>query len=809
MQRIDWNEGWMYAADGEKGRTVTLPHDAMQERGRSEDALSGQGGAWFRGGTYVYRKTFTAPDSWKDKCVLFETEGIYPNAKIRLNGKLLGRCVYGYSGYQFEMSSLRYASSESAGTAEDPDQLNTLEITVDHTHLPDSRWYSGGGMYRPVHLLIGDREAHLIPDSLKVTTLSLSPARIRVSAEHCGSGKVRFVITRGGHTVAEEITSDRETEMEIPDAALWSAEDPNLYTCEAQLLSENGTDAVDADSVRFGIRAISWSAGGLLVNGRQTLLKGGCIHHDNGILGARTFAESEYRRVSRMKKMGFNAIRSSHNPACRTLLDACDELGMYIMDEGWDMWYKPKNPHDYARQFETNWKADAKAMIDKDYSHPSVIMYSIGNEVTEPKERRGVELASRMVHFFHHYDRTRPVTCGVNITLLLLAKMGIDLTKSDNAKDKKNSGGENPSATAKKKEASSTDFNRMMSTGGERMNRASAGFLADRISSPVLDVLDIAGYNYASARYAKEGKKHPQRVIVGTETYPHKLFENWAMVKKYPWLIGDFMWTAWDYLGETGIGSWTWSDGKAEFDKSYPWLLADSGVFDILGNDNAEAGNAAVIWGARKTPYIAVMPVDHPWQDVLVAMWRGSNALPHWSYQGCEGHSAQVEVYANARSVRLYLNGRLVGEEPVQDGRAVFHPDYEQGELHAEALDEKGQVQGESRLFSASGTPRVRIHPEEKLTGDRIRYIDIDVTGENGEIECGADRQLSVQVDGAELLAFGSANPKTEDDYLSGSCRTYHGRAQAVIRTQGCPCIVKVTDYTAQETVSLVIEQDE
>lgn len=752
MKKILWNEGWTFQSGKSSPVPVCLPHDAMLAGGRAKDAPSGQAGGYFLGGNYHYQKRFTALPEWRGKTVFFETEGIYPSAEIYLNGEKLGTCGYGYLSYRFPLQSLKYGGE------------NVLDVKVSHTALPDSRWYSGGGMYRPVSLWVGGQE-YIEADGIRVTTLAAEPARIRVDVACHGGGQVKVTILRKGEKVAEGAPG----EFTIPGAALWSAETPNLYRCKAELVQQGGV--VDEAAVLFGIRTLEWSARGLFVNGNSVKLRGGCIHHDNGILGARTFAESEFRRVRRLKDMGFNAVRSSHNPAGRYLLEACDRLGMYVMDEAWDMWDKPKTAHDYARSFPQNWSEDISRIVAQDYNHPCVILYSIGNEVTEPKNRRGVALGKQLIDRFHGLDATRPVTCGINITLLLLAKMGIDLTKRSESSDK-----------APKKEINSTAFNEMMSSRGEQMSKVSANFIADRISSPILDALDIAGYNYASARYEKEGKKHPNRPIIGTETYAHKLAENWRLVEAKDYLIGDFMWTAWDYLGEAGIGGWTWSDGPVGFDKPYPWLLADTGAFDILGNETAEAGNAAVIWNARPVPYIAVMPVSHPWDKVLVAMWRGSNALPYWSYKNCEGKETQVEVYSRGDTAELFLNGVSVGKEALCEYKAVFHPRYAPGELKAVAYDKTGRMIGESVLRSAEPDTRIQISPEKKLTDDDICYFSIDLVGANGEIECNADTILTVTAEGGELLAFGSANPKTEEDFLRGSYRTYYGRAQAVVR---------------------------
>ncbi|MCD8068569.1 MAG: DUF4982 domain-containing protein [Lachnospiraceae bacterium] len=488
------------------------------------------------------------------------------------------------------------------------------------------------------------------------------------------------------------------------------------------------------------------------------------------MLGARSYAESEYRRIRKLKEMGFNAIRSAHNPACRSMLEACDRLGVYVMDELWDMWDKSKTEFDYADRFIENYEKDIEKIAAKDYNHPSVIMYSIGNEVTEPAKPEGVELAKKLYAKVKKTDSTRPVTAGINLTLLFLA------TLENNPME---GGGEAPAT----QEMNSTAYNEMVSMMGNRMTMAAAMPQADEVSSPVLDMLDIAGYNYAVSRYATEGEVHPDRIVVGSETYPYEIARTWPMVEKYPYLIGDFMWTAWDYLGETGIGGWSYDPEDIGFNKRYPWLLADTGAMDILGNDNAEAGLAAVVWGARKMPYIGVCPVNHPGVIPSKAIWRGSNALPYWSYTGCDGNDADVEVCTTGSRVELFLNGKSAGCEEVKDNQAYFHVKYESGELKAVAYDEAGTVLSESSLRSATGKTEICVTPEsEKVQKGDILYLAIDLTGENGEIECNRDTLLSVSVEGGELLAFGSACPKTEETFLAGQHTTYYGRSQAVVR---------------------------
>lgn len=753
-------DDWNFSMDNELKEKVILPHDAMLVSGRSCESASGQGGGYFQGGKYVYEKTLMPKSSWKGKDIFIEFEGVYPNARVSLNGKELGGCCYGYKGFRVKLEGVNYEGD------------NQLQVEVDNTKLPNSRWYSGAGIYRPVWVIEASKK-RIALDGIRVETLSIHPARIKVITDLEGVDKssniqVNVDIFYKDKLVAEVTGTD--TEIQIGNAALWSEESPNLYKA-CVTLSENGKE-IDNQQISFGIRTITWSNGGLFINGNETKLKGGCIHHDNGILGAKEFKAAEYRKIKRLKEFGFNAIRSAHNPASRDLLEVCDELGMYVMDETWDMWDKHKSEFDYATDFRDNFKEDIKAIVSKDFNHPSVIMYSIGNEVTEPAKEEGVKLASDIISSIKALDYTRPVTCGINLTLLLMASMNYTAGQDEAA-----------GSIATPQEMNSTAYNKMVSEMGNRMLLAAASEAADNVASQVLDLLDISGYNYASTRYDMDGKLHPDRIIVGSETYTYEIARNWKMVEKHPYIIGDFMWTAWDYLGEAGIGGWSYDEKNAGFSKTYPWLLADTGAFDILGNDGAASGLAAVVFGARKTPYIAVCPVNKEGKEPIKAIWRGSNAMPYWSYDGCEGEKVTVEIYSRGASVELFVNDKSCGIKALADCRANFEVIYEAGVIKATALDDKENVISESVLISAIGDTKIVITPEtEDIKIGDIVYFDISLRGENGQVECNKDCEIKLQVTGGELMGFGSANPCTEEDFLSGIHSTYYGRAQAIVR---------------------------
>ena len=765
MKKISFNNGWKM-----NGAEVIVPHDAMIHAARSADAPSGSHQGYFHGGKYEYENTFARPEA---EHVLFQFEGVYRNAKVYINGHEAGGAAYGY--IPFFVCADEYLV----------DGENNISVTCENADQPDSRWYAGAGIFRPVWLWIGPKEA-ILPEQVKISTVSINPAVVKVATGHTDA---EITILDGDKLLAAG--NGAEAEITIPGAQLWSADNPKMYTCKVKT-------ANDKAEVAFGIRSITWDNTGFYVNGQRTLLKGGCIHHDNGILGAAAFDEAEWRRVRILKEQGFNAIRSAHNPTSRALIEACDHYGMYVMDESWDMWFRKKTRHDYSAQWRDNYIADLEAMVERDYNHPSVVMYSIGNEVSEPASEEGLAVTKEMVEYLHSIDNTRPVTGGFNLMIIANASKGKFIFKEE---------GGTGDSEKKSQGMNSTMFNLMTSIVGTGMNKSANGRKADAATTPGLDALDIAGYNYASGRYAMDGKLHPNRIIIGSETFPQDIARNWEMVEKYPYLIGDFMWTAWDYIGEVGIGAWAYTKDAAGFNKPYPWLLADTGAIDIIGTPNGEAFLARAAWNADEKPLIAVQPVNHPGQKPTKMVWRGTNAIPSWAWQGCEGNKAVVEVYSGAHAVELYLNGKKLGKKKLKGKKASFKVKYAPGRLEAAAYDINGREVSRNFLESATGRTGIILVPEKKSApAGGVVYVDVNITGANGVVESNADRRLNLTVTGGRLLGFGSANPRTEERFDSGEYTTYYGRALAAVMVEG-NTTVTVTDGNETRSITIAAEK--
>ena len=787
MQRIPFCDGWEFARDDGPFEPVVVPHDAMLGNRRSADAPAGSASGYYHGARYRYRKRFDLTGSQTRETMLLEFEGVYRNARITVNGEPVVAPPYGFVPFFVDVSALVHQGT------------NDIEVEAGNADQPDCRWYSGGGLYRPVWLWESGA-AHIAPEGVRITTISCDPAAVRVDvlveggrsdgANDEGAASAEdlvvlvtlhdpegAVIARATAAVGESLT------LEIDDARLWDAEHPFLYACEAALLCRG--DIVDRTRTTFGIRQLAWGPGGLRVNGRSVLLRGGCIHGDNGVIGAASFPACERRRIALLKQAGFNAVRIAHNPASASLLDACDEMGMYVMDETWDQWFTPKSAHDYAHEFLDWCDHDLARLVSRDYNHPSVIMYSIGNEVADPLLPEGLLIERSLADLLHALDPTRPVTCGLNLTMMVMERAGRGwYAQADGVAEAAQDGGA---------PRGSLLFNLAAQASGTGMTMLANAPGADKLVSPALDALDIAGYNYAAARYAVDARKHPQRVIVGSETFPYELAHNWELVERLPNLVGDFMWAAWDYLGEAGAGAWAYTAAEAGFSKPWPWLIAGSGALDILGQPNAHAALAEAVWKTADVPCICVRPVNMMRGKTYKATWRGSDAIPSWSWAGCEGWPAHIEVYdGRAHAVRLELNGRTVGITRVRGCVARFRTEYEPGTLRAIALDEQGRELTCSKLVSATGPLHLELSAcNQPLAGD-VAYVDVAIAGANGQVESNADALLEANAEGAVLLGFGSARPATTERFDVGRYTTYRGRAQAVVY-RGTPGEARIT----------------
>ncbi len=807
MKTEKFNEGWKFWEEvnafslvwsvPENARNVILPHDAMLERIARPDSSNGGTTGYRDGGNYVYVKQFFAPESWKHQTVSVKFDGIYCNALVYLNGQFLTSQPYGYSVFRVALNDyLNYGGQ------------NELRILVKNNAMPNSRWYSGSGIYRDVYLLTAD--TLYIPDgSLKITTEHLEQdcgiLRVdftihnrrytseQVSAQICVfapdntcAAEVSLPVILGGGK--QETLSQRLT---IPQPAAWSAETPNLYRCEVRLLQEN--QECDRAEEQFGIRTLTLdSVHGLRVNGRQVKLRGACIHHDHGILGAATYYDAEYRRVKKLKEAGFNAIRMSHHPAAPVLLRACDELGMYVMDEAFDMWSRPKKDNDYSLHIQQWWRSDVTAMVEKNYNHPSVILYSLGNEIPEIGTAQGAAFGRKMARLVKELDPTR--YCLVSINGVFAAGDSAGRILGDilaNAPEGETDG----------------DVNDFMTAMDTHMDEIVQHPIISGLLETASAGMDAVGYNYMASRYEADAAAYPQRIMIGSETYPPDIPRNWALVKKIPALIGDFTWTGWDYLGEAGLGIPAYAFGEGGFGAQYPCQLAYCGDLDITGFRRPQSYLRELVFGLRTDPYLAVQRPDKYGAPLLKTPWILSDSISCWTFPGMEGKPVVVEVYAAGDTVELLCNGKSLGRQSAGDAAgflAHFDTVYVPGKLEAVSY-QNGKVIGRTRLATASGNPQLWVEAEEPLT-EGLRYIHIIHADESGITAPCMDGAVTVtKAENLQVLGFGSGDPKPLYNYLDTTVATYNGRALLAVRKidSALPAAVTLTSSLGTVTVTL------
>jgi beta-galactosidase/beta-glucuronidase len=790
MKIRDFNRGWEFHSDkSAEAQIVNLPHDAMLMENRDKSNPSGGACAYFGGGKYSYKKKFNHDE--ENKNVIMHCEGIYQNSKILLNGEMIDERPYGYAAYYISLSEHLHSGE------------NEIEIIAANADTPNTRYYSGAGIYRNINLLTAG-ESYILPDGVRISTTNNDTVHIKT--EMHGTGSVHVSVYEDNVVVAEGNGND--VTLKIPNAKTWDEESPFLYSCKVELI-ESGK-SLDSVTKRFGIRTLVWNGNGFFVNGKNTLLRGACVHHDNGILGACSFRDAEYRRAKILKEAGFNAIRSSHNPISSHLLEACDELGIYVMDETWDYWLVHKNPYDQANEnFLKWWKQDVESMIQTDYNHPSVIMYSIGNEISELGTVKGQELCDEIANYVRAFDETRPVTCGVNLLLTGMAQKGKGLYSDSDNKNGSQSMDSMPT---------SAFYNVLMNKMGGLIDKMASSKAADRVCDSLSPILDIAGYNYATSRYQKESKARPDKCFVGSETLPKTLYGNWKLVKAIPNLIGDFMWTGWDYLGETGLGTIRYIHKKTK-ENAYKGLpiISGSGVIDICGTPQAEVAWNKIIWGLQDEPAIGVDPMQFPEYTRAMSMWRNTDCVESWSWEDCDGNKTNITIYASGARVELILNGRSLGKKKVKEGKAIFkNVKYIPGKIEAVNLDATGKEIGRTALQSATGNTILKLEAEKKQlrpNGQDLCFIELSLVGENGILKMNADTEISVQISGAGTLqGFGSAVPNTENSFISGIYTTYRGRALIAVRAgyeEGEIHVSVSTDGISEQTISIQVKGEE
>lgn len=783
--------GWTcrHLGDTAPGKTVTLPHDAMLAEPRTALSAGGTNTGWYEGYDYEYRRTLTVPENELADTHILEFEGVYHNAEVWLNGQKAAFRPYGYTNFYVDCAPYLHAGE------------NELRVIARNADQPNSRWYSGAGIYRPVQLWTA-RGVHIALNGVKIRTLALDPAVVEVRVKTTAPGTVRLTVD-DLPAVQQESDGEAVFTLTLDNARLWTPETPNLYTCRVSFADDEVTET-------FGVRKVAWGTDGFLLNGKRYIIQGACIHHDNGLLGAVCDPDAVARKVRLLKENGYNAIRSAHNPCSKALLAECDRQGMLVMDEYIDHWYIHKTEHDYVDYFNEWWRQDLTDMVEKDYNHPCVVLYSTGNEVSETAQKRGIALTKEMTDFLHGLDDSRPVTCGVNIFFNFLSSIGFGVYSDEKAKkeaERAEKAKQRGEKAAKKKAVGSQFFNNLAGLlGDEFMKRGATLHGCDVKTRDAFANMDIAGYNYGIYRYKHDLKKYPQRLILGSETFCNDAYKFRELAKQEPRLVGDFVWAGMDYLGEVMVGSWEYADYAETFDGGPGWVSAGSGRIDLTGKPLGEALYTRVALEADNGPYIAVCPVNHTGDRHSPSAWKMTNAMPSWSWTGCEERKANVEVYARAARVELVLNGHTVGSKTLKnDCLARFSIPYESGTLEAVSYDAADHEIGRCKLQSAGGTTRLTLDAEgPTVKPGHLCYIRLRYTDENGITKPLARGNIQVQVRGGTLVGLGSACPFNKHSYLDSETDTYYGEALAIVRMgDGDAMTIAASDgeYSAELTV--------
>lgn len=729
--------------DDSSWRSLDLPHDWSIEGTVDVSNPSGNDGGYFPTGIGWYRKSFIIPEDYNGKLINIHFEGIYMNSEVFINGKSLGIYPYGYSPFSYDLTKYLHIGEE-----------NIISIKVDNSKQKNSRWYTGSGIYRHVWLEVTN-PTHIDHWGVFITTPKVTSTKadvliktkIKNGTDTSKDILVSYSLFDQNHNSIGNLQSNINLKPNsfkeiaqsytINNPNLWSPESPFLYTAEIALKADDET--IDQTTTVFGIRTIEFtSENGFLLNGKETILNGGCVHHDNGCLGAASYDRAEERKVELLKQAGFNAVRTAHNIPSEAFLEACDRLGLLVIDEAFDGWKEMKTTftpieHDYASLFDKWWKTDLQAMVKRDKNHPSIIMWSIGNEIIERTKPEAVETARMLSSAVKELDSTRPVTSAM------------------------------------------TSWNQ----GWE-------------IFDPLMAEHDICGYNYMLHEAKSDHDRVPSRVIMQTESYPKDAFFCWDLVSSNPYIIGDFVWTAIDYLGESGIGRWYYSGevpGEHWERDLFPWHASYCGDIDLMGIRKPISHYRDMLYNDHEKLYMAVREPNPLPVKIQTTMWGNWPTWESWTWPEQDGKMIEVEVYSKYEKVRLYLNDTLMDEKTTNrqsEYKAIFEIPYQPGTLKAVGVQENKEK--ETKTLMTAGNPK-----KLKLTADRkvinanrqdLVYISIEVTDQNGIINPNTQNLLQFEIEGPGIIAgVDNGDIKDTSPYVSNSRRAFYGRALVILKS--------------------------
>lgn len=748
QKNILFDDGWKFFRGGAQGgqdisfddaswRTVDLPHDWSiedlpgTESPFNKDAISQVSGGFTTGGTAWYRKKFTIDKSNSGKMIYLQFDGVYMYSTVWINGEYLGIHPYGYTGFAYYISDkIKY------------DKENVIAVEIKNEG-ENSRWYSGSGIYRHVWLrMAGPIHTSLEGNYITASDISSASAKINLETNVINGSKQTVSVTLQAKIVNEkgiEVATQKNTSnisantsygftqnIIVKNPQLWSTENPVLYTAVMSVYQND--KLIDEQKTKFGIRTISFDAvNGFQLNGKTVKLKGGCFHNDNGPLGSKAYDRAEERKVELMKASGFNAIRCSHNPPSPAFLDACDSLGILVMDEAFDTWNGIKMAYDYHLYFNKWWQSDIASMVLRDRNHPSIIMWSIGNEIPERATAEGDSTAFTLARYVRQLDSTRPVTSAYNSV--------------------------------------------------------------DEKADAFFDALDVAGYNYNLDKYTTDHQRKPDRIMVCTESFPLEAFDYWMGVVDHSWVIGDFVWTGFDYVGEASIG---WR-GYPQEQNFYPWNLAYCGDIDICGWKRPQSFYRDALWKKDQLsifvkppkPSFEPNPKRESWSK-----WHWDDVVANWDWTQYRDSMLEINIYSSCDQVELFLNNKSLDKKLTNRSTkfmAVYNVPYAAGELKAVGYD-KGKKVNTSILKTVDEPTQIKLSADRniiKADNEDLCYVTVELVDKDGTRNSKAEDLIHFEIEGLGTIAgVGNANPMSLESYQLPQRKAWQGRCIVVVKSK-------------------------
>jgi beta-galactosidase len=751
--RGDEPSAWYKGFDDSNWRNVTLPHDWSVEEPFSEEHSSGTG--YLPGGIGWYRKSISLPSNLQGKRVFITFEGVYNNSQVWCNSYYIGKRPYGYSSFTYDITDFI-----SFG-----DSPNVITVKVDHKDIADSRWFTGSGIYRDVYVTVTD-QVHIDTYGVFVTTPEVSEEQATVAIDvrlSNGNAKDESVQIRNvlldqegqvvqtvnsSVTVTGESIKDTEQSIIVANPKLWSPDTPYLYTVRTEV-SKDG-ELIDHVETPVGIRWFAFDpAQGFYLNGVNMKMKGVCVHHDAGGLGAAVPAKVWVRRLETLKEMGCNAIRMSHNPPASNLLDLCDQMGFLVIDEAFDEWegvknkwstghnvYPPKH-FGYYEEFPQWGEIDLKEMVLRDRNHPSIIMWSIGNEVDYPNDP-----------YCHPYFEAMT---GNNDANKPAAERQYDPNKPNADR----------LATIARRLAKA-----VRECDTTRPVTAALAFPELSNLTGYAEALDIVGYNYKEHMYKDDLQQYPDRVTYGSEN--SSSLEAWLAVRDNDAISAQFIWTGIDYLGEA---------------RGWPVRVAGAGFMDTAGFKKTSYYYRQSLWSDKPVVFLTAMKADEA--EKGSRRWTGGD--PHWNFEA--GELMRVSCHTNCEEAELFLNGRSLGSKKLADAPRLYltwEIAYEEGTLEVVAKAKDGVIHT-CTLSTVSEPAQLQVNvdaAELHADGQDIAHIEIQITDEDGRPVYTADHPIALSIEGpGEIIGMENGNIQDLEPYSSRTRKAYRGKLLAYVRT--------------------------